>query len=430
MNEAPAPDSTRAEAVYDPDRPSPVLVVDGLGKAYGDAVVLDDVDLEVHAGEVHALLGENGAGKSTLIKIIAGVVTPDRGRVPVAGTDLPLRVAPRGDGRRVSRRCSRSWPRCPACRSLRTCSWADDRRRAGHRPVGRASTGHARGCSRASAQRSTSRGRRRSALPGRADDDRDRAGPLPRVAALLILDEPTAALTDAETAELFRGHPRAAGAWRRDPLCVAPPGRGASAREPVHDAAEWPSRRRRRHPGHDVRAVIGAMAGRPIDAMFPSWTSAGPGDLVLQAEGLVGRRIRDVVARCPGWARSWASPVSPARGAASCCASWAVRSVARGPDGCRLEGSAYPPRVARRDAHRGGVALVPAGAAVPGADCPTPSSATSTRTTIDRHGVRIGVCLARRERAHRPGAVGPLRTSAGTGSTRRCSRCRVATSRR
>src|SRR6478609_1281561 len=63
-----------------------ILSVEGVRKTYGDAVVLDDVHLDVAAGEVHALLGENGAGKSTLIKIIAGVVTPDSGRVTVDGT--------------------------------------------------------------------------------------------------------------------------------------------------------------------------------------------------------------------------------------------------------------------------------------------------------------------------------------------------------
>ena len=66
----------------------PVLSVRGLTKSYGDARVLDMVDLEVAAGEVHALLGENGAGKSTLIKIVSGVVSPDDGSVEVDGLAL------------------------------------------------------------------------------------------------------------------------------------------------------------------------------------------------------------------------------------------------------------------------------------------------------------------------------------------------------
>ena len=65
-----------------------VLTVRGLSKTYGDARVLDAVDLEVGPGEVHALLGENGAGKSTLIKIVSGVVTPDEGTVVVDGREL------------------------------------------------------------------------------------------------------------------------------------------------------------------------------------------------------------------------------------------------------------------------------------------------------------------------------------------------------
>jgi ABC-type sugar transport system ATPase subunit len=66
----------------------PVLEVRGLSKSYGDARVLDAVDLLVGPGEVHALLGENGAGKSTLIKIVSGVVTPDDGHVSVDGVAL------------------------------------------------------------------------------------------------------------------------------------------------------------------------------------------------------------------------------------------------------------------------------------------------------------------------------------------------------
>jgi ABC-type sugar transport system ATPase subunit len=53
--------------------------------------VLADVDLEVRAGEVHAVVGENGAGKSTLIKILGGVHQPDMGDVIVDGVPRRLR---------------------------------------------------------------------------------------------------------------------------------------------------------------------------------------------------------------------------------------------------------------------------------------------------------------------------------------------------
>ncbi|HEX5069442.1 MAG TPA: sugar ABC transporter ATP-binding protein [Vicinamibacterales bacterium] len=67
----------------------PLLAATGLAKSYGGVRVLDAVDFTVERGEVHALLGENGAGKSTLVKILAGAVRPDSGRVELEGSPLP-----------------------------------------------------------------------------------------------------------------------------------------------------------------------------------------------------------------------------------------------------------------------------------------------------------------------------------------------------
>jgi len=59
----------------------------GITKRFPGVVALDDVTLEVRAGEVHAICGENGAGKSTLMKILSGVYQPDAGVLEVNGRD-------------------------------------------------------------------------------------------------------------------------------------------------------------------------------------------------------------------------------------------------------------------------------------------------------------------------------------------------------
>ncbi len=70
----------------------PVLLrMQGIAKRFGGAIALESVDLEVRAGELHALVGENGAGKSTLMKILSGAVSADAGAMQLGGA----RYAPR-----------------------------------------------------------------------------------------------------------------------------------------------------------------------------------------------------------------------------------------------------------------------------------------------------------------------------------------------
>jgi ABC-2 type transport system ATP-binding protein len=64
-----------------------IIVID-LAKRYWDTVALDGVSLEVPPGAVHGLLGPNGAGKTTMVRILATLVTPDRGRAIVSGHDV------------------------------------------------------------------------------------------------------------------------------------------------------------------------------------------------------------------------------------------------------------------------------------------------------------------------------------------------------
>ena len=84
----------------------------GLTKRFGRTTVLNNVDLTVAPGEIHALVGQNGSGKSTLIKILSGIYTADAGEISVAASRSRLRCA------RLT--CAATaWPS-----SIRTWAWS------------------------------------------------------------------------------------------------------------------------------------------------------------------------------------------------------------------------------------------------------------------------------------------------------------------
>ncbi|WP_108397468.1 sugar ABC transporter ATP-binding protein [Devosia submarina] len=67
---------------------SPLMRLSGLSKAYGSVTVLSDVNLDICAGEIHAIIGENGAGKSTLMRLISGHVRPTAGTIQLGGNEV------------------------------------------------------------------------------------------------------------------------------------------------------------------------------------------------------------------------------------------------------------------------------------------------------------------------------------------------------
>src|SRR5437763_1048348 len=65
-----------------------VLQARGIRRGFPGVRALEDVQLCLRAGEVHALMGQNGAGKSTLIKVLTGVCAPHAGTIELEGRDI------------------------------------------------------------------------------------------------------------------------------------------------------------------------------------------------------------------------------------------------------------------------------------------------------------------------------------------------------
>ncbi|MEN8142967.1 MAG: ABC transporter ATP-binding protein, partial [Thermodesulfobacteriota bacterium] len=70
------------------DNQEEVLVIRDLTKVFGDYTAVDNISLEVAAGEIFGFLGPNGAGKTTTIKMLAGILKPDQGYIEIKGANL------------------------------------------------------------------------------------------------------------------------------------------------------------------------------------------------------------------------------------------------------------------------------------------------------------------------------------------------------
>lgn len=84
MTDHPYPDDAALHTV------EPLVSLENISKSFGPVSVIKDVTVHVYPGQVQVLLGENGAGKSTLIKIMAGVYQPDQGKIRIRGKAVSL----------------------------------------------------------------------------------------------------------------------------------------------------------------------------------------------------------------------------------------------------------------------------------------------------------------------------------------------------
>lgn len=192
------PDSQRAAQVTAP--PQSVLAVRGVDKRFPGVHALRDVSFDIHAGEVHAVIGENGAGKSTLMRVLCGVHPPDGGTVLIDGAAAVL-TSPQDA---FARGIAMVWQDTRLVPTL-DVAWNIA---LGHEAGGRLLVD--RPAMIAAARQALARiGSDVDPLAPAGDLSRSQmqqveiARALSRDARVLILDEPTSALTPAETAGLF-----------------------------------------------------------------------------------------------------------------------------------------------------------------------------------------------------------------------------------
>ena len=178
----------------------PFLEARGIGKAFSGVQVLKGVSLEVHPGEVLALLGENGAGKSTLLKAIFGVHPPDEGEILLEGS--PVRLGGPSDALRAGiAMVHQELSLVPQMTAVQNLVLGQERTRAGV-------IDWAEARSRAKAALDTLGFTGRIDVPVRElsvgqQQFVELARALSADAKMIILDEPTAALTTQESEQLF-----------------------------------------------------------------------------------------------------------------------------------------------------------------------------------------------------------------------------------
>ncbi len=183
--------------------PGAVLDVQRVGKRFGSLAAVDEVSLQVPAGELHAIIGPNGAGKTTFFNLLSGLFAPSAGRIAFEGRDITTLAAQArvalGMGRTFQ--ITEIFPELPVRENLRIAAEVAQ----GHRLRLRLGGGQ-----RAAVEQAVDRALALTGLAGRADrlagelpHGDQRATEIGMVLALrprlLLLDEPTAGMGEQET---------------------------------------------------------------------------------------------------------------------------------------------------------------------------------------------------------------------------------------
>lgn len=269
----------------------PALSVRGIARAFGGVAALSGADLDVGRGEAHALVGGNGSGKSTLIKIMSGVLAPDRGVIEVAG--VPQRFRTAADAHRAGLAAVHQELGVVPALSVAENVFL------GHRLPRRGVRVDWRALCRSAERQLTGLGSPMDVTAPAGDLTPVQrtmvviARALARDARVLLLDEPTASLTDAEAEQVYEAVHRLRA-------------QGAGVLYTTHRLAEVPLLcdrvtvlRNGRVVAHGATAnygeddLIASMVGEDLDAVFPERHTRS-GEVVLDVRGLTGRQIRNV----------------------------------------------------------------------------------------------------------------------------------------
>jgi len=263
-----------------------------IGKSFGAARALEAVSLRIARGSIHALVGENGAGKSTLGKIVSGVIAPDHGEMLLGGE--PVRFhSPREAIARGIVLIAQELSLVPALSVAENVFLGTEPRRAGF------------------LRRATLR-RRYAELAGAVGFELDGDAPVRRLrvadqqkveimralsrdAGLIVMDEPTAALSRPDVARLHETIRRLAGSGTTIVLV------SHLLREVLDLAREVTILRDGRvvrtapAAGETEQSLLNAMLGRSLGATFPAKRPPGAAaPVVLSVAGLTAAGVHDV----------------------------------------------------------------------------------------------------------------------------------------
>ena len=268
-----------------------MLEANSISKAFAGVKALKSVSFELRPGEVHAVVGENGAGKSTLIKIITGAVTPDAGTIKVRGEMVP-HMDPRVSkalGIAAIYQQPSLFPHLTVAENIalalegggawRVLDWKGRRRRA------------AELLERAGASLDPERLVATLSMPEQQLVEIAKA--IGADARIVIMDEPTASLTEREVESLFQVIAR----LRADGVGVIYISHRLEEISAVADRVtvmrDGESIATKRMDEVDRAELIRMMVGRELESIFPK-RAITPGEMVLELRNVSNRVVRNV----------------------------------------------------------------------------------------------------------------------------------------